>query len=238
MTGRERLEGADALSAALAAGRPVGLVMVHRGDLVDAEPQALQTAVELKIPVKRVSDAVLRRFSGDSRAPARVLSVAGAPPQASLHELMRRAGDVWLLSGLAYPGNIGCAVRTLEVAGAAGVAIDTDLPPAGRRAALRASMRADRLYPVLWQTGERVIAAARAADRAVVAVETGGEELADAEPLPSHALIVLGGERDGLPDATLRISDRVVRLPVRGFIPSYNVQAAAAMVAALRLRRG
>jgi len=223
---RERLEG----------GRALGLVMVARGALRDAERQALATAAARGVPVRRVSDAVLRRFSGDSRAPSRVLTLAGPPPRASLDELMRRAGDVWLLAGLAYPGNIGCAVRTLEVAGAAGVVIDAELPPAGRRAALRASMRADRLYPVLWESSARAVAAARSADRGVIALETSGGEVAGQQPCPDHALLVLGGERDGLPEALLSLADRVVRLPVRGFIPSYNVQAAAAMVAALRLR--
>ena len=55
---------------------------------------------------------------------------------------------------------------------------------------------------------------------------------------PGSALFVVGGERHGIPDDGARAAaDRVLRLPMRGFIPSYNLQAAMAGVAFERLRQ-
>jgi tRNA G18 (ribose-2'-O)-methylase SpoU len=50
-------------------------------------------------------------------------------------------------------------------------------------------------------------------------------------------LFVAGSEAGGVPPAILERCDAVVRIPMAGFLPSYNVQAAVAAVAAERLRQ-
>jgi TrmH family RNA methyltransferase len=52
------------------------------------------------------------------------------------------------------------------------------------------------------------------------------------------ALFVIGGERYGIPPELLERCDETLRIPVAGFIPSYNLQAAMAAVAIERLRQG
>ena len=67
------------------------------------------------------------------------------------------------------------------------------------------------------------------------------EDVGDAAPwdvdLTVPALFVLGGERHGIPAEVLAAADRVLRIPMQGFIPSYNLQAAMAAVALERLRQ-
>jgi tRNA G18 (ribose-2'-O)-methylase SpoU len=55
--------------------------------------------------------------------------------------------------------------------------------------------------------------------------------------LTGQVLLVVGGERDGVPQHVLDRANEVVRIPVAGFVPSYNVQAAMAAVMAERLRQ-
>ena len=50
-------------------------------------------------------------------------------------------------------------------------------------------------------------------------------------------MLVVGGERDGIPNSILRASDSVVRIPMAGFVPSYNLQAPMAVVAAEAMRQ-
>ena len=57
------------------------------------------------------------------------------------------------------------------------------------------------------------------------------------EDLRGPTLFVVGGEKHGIPDGLLQMADRVLRLPMLGFIPSYNLQAAMAMVAGERMRQ-
>jgi tRNA G18 (ribose-2'-O)-methylase SpoU len=52
-------------------------------------------------------------------------------------------------------------------------------------------------------------------------------------------MLIIGGENEGISESILAASDQVVRIPMAGFTPSYNLQAPMAVVAieALRQRR-
>jgi TrmH family RNA methyltransferase len=232
---RRQLAGPEALSAALDAGAPVRLVLAARG-LGPAAAAAADRAKALGIPVRETSERSLWRLSQTS-PPAELLALVGPSPDADREAVLGSGGLVWLLVGLAYPGNTGFAIRLAEVSGAHGVFVDGAFQHEGRREALRASMRADRFMPVFWEPALGVVAAARAAGRRVLAVEDVGS-LAPAEvDLTAPLLLIVGGERHGIPDEVLRACDAAIRVPMRGFIPSYNLQAAMAIVAGEHLRQ-
>jgi len=232
---RRRLHGPDELMAALGSAAPVPFVLV-RADCDDpAVRESVDAARAAGARIRESTSAVLRRFSPG--APEDVLALEGASPHADLVELVRRPGPVWLLAGVSYPGNAGFAIRTAEVSGAAGIVLDSPLDGAGRRAARRAAMRADWFFPVIWEPTDDVLSEARAAGRRVVAMEdAGGVAPWDAD-LGGPVLLVVGAEGDGLPEAVLDAADVRVRIPMTGFIPSYNVQAAVASLATELLRR-
>jgi tRNA G18 (ribose-2'-O)-methylase SpoU len=81
------------------------------------------------------------------------------------------------------------------------------------------------------------IARARRAGRRVLAIEDVGDAAPWEADLTSRLLLVVGGERHGIPREVLAACDGALRIPMRGFIPSYNLQAAMAMVAGERLRQ-
>ena len=150
---------------------------------------------------------------------------------------MARDGVVLLLAGLRYPANVGFLLRSAEVAGAAGVVLDVDWTESVFAEAERISIRAQRFLSVVGAEADRAVEAARAAGRRVVAVETEGGVAPWSVDLASPALLVLGSETDGIPQAVLESADDRVRIPVRGFIPSYNVQAAAGVLIGEWLRQ-
>jgi len=166
-----------------------------------------------------------------------MLALEGLAPDAPLDAVLRAPGPVWLLTGVAYPGNAGFAIRTAEVSGAAGIAVDADFDHAGRRQALRTSMRADRLFPVRFAAAHEVVAGALAAGRDVIGIEDAGDASPWDVDLTGPVLFVVGGEARGISPATLARCTRVVRIPMPGFIPSYNLQAAVAIVAGEHLRQ-
>jgi 23S rRNA (guanosine2251-2'-O)-methyltransferase len=98
-------------------------------------------------------------------------------------------------------------------------------------------MRADRFMPVHWLGAAETIAAARAAGRRVLAVEDVGAEPPWRTDLTGPLLLVVGGESQGVPEPVLAACDGAVRVPMAGFIRSFNLQAALAMVAAERTRQ-
>jgi tRNA G18 (ribose-2'-O)-methylase SpoU len=233
---RTHVAGADAVEAALDAGLPVRCVVVpEAGD--DPRGAALASrAGAAGIEVLRVAPRRFARMRG-SRAAATVLALVGPDPRADLATVMARGGVVWLLAGPVYPGNVGFAIRTAEVSGADGVYVDNHFDHAARREAVRASMRADRFMPIGWEPAQRVIDAARAAGKRVLAVEDVGSAPPWAFDLTGPLLLLVGAEAEGIPADVLDRCDAVTRLPMAGFVQSYNLQAAVAALAMERFRQ-
>ena len=233
---RRQVAGAAELAAALDAGEPVRLVL-HASELKEAASQiALERARAAGIPLRETSAQSLWRLGKCTPAPE-LMAVIGPDPAASPEDALAGGGVAWLLVGVAYPGNAGFAIRLAEVSGAACVFVDADFQHEGKREALRASMRADRFFPVCWLPALDAIARAKHAGRRVLAIEDVGTAAPWQVDLTGRLLLVVGGERGGIPRDVLAACDGALRIPMRGFIPSYNLQAAMAIVAGERMRQ-
>ena len=244
MTLRERtrtqLRSAADLGEALDEGRPVRIVLHREDDLSSETVSALQRAREAGIDVRPLSQNQLTRLSqGDG--PPELLAMVGPELLRDLDAMFADAHAngraVWLLVDTAYPGNAGFVIRTAEVSGAAGVVVSARFDHEQRRAVRRTAMRADRYMPVHYVEAGEAITAARANGLRVIAIEDCGDAAPWERDLSGSVLFVIGGERDGIPPAVLDACDLVLRLPMDGFVPSYNLQAAMAMVVGERLRQ-
>jgi tRNA G18 (ribose-2'-O)-methylase SpoU len=233
---RRQIAGPAELAAALDAGEPVRLVL-HARDPQDAAVRAvLERARSAGIALRETSAQSLWRLGKCTPTPE-LMAVIGPDPAAAPDDVLEAGGVAWLLTGIAYPGNAGFAIRLAEVSGAACVFVDSGFAHEGKREALRASMRADRFFPVYWEPSLDAIARAKRAGRRVLAIEDVGDAAPWEVDLTGRLLLVVGGERHGIPPEALSACDGVLRIPMRGFIPSYNLQAAMAMVAGERLRQ-
>ncbi len=232
---RRRVAGLSDVERALEADDLRCLVLPER-EPTPAVQDLAERAAAASIPVHRVAARRFERLQGPD-PDAEVLALLGPSPRAPISEVMARGGVVWLLVGTAYPGNAGFAIRTAEVSGADGLYIDNDFDHAGRREATRASMRADRFMPVGWEPWRDVVAAARAAGKRIIGIEDVGREPPWKLDLTPPLLLVVGAEADGIPPALLDACDAVTRLPMAGFIASYNLQTAVASVALERFRQ-
>jgi 23S rRNA (guanosine2251-2'-O)-methyltransferase len=236
VSGRRQLTGAGELATALARGEPVRLVLVAAEPREPATRQVLEAVRAAGIPLRTASERSLWRL-GKSEPAAEILGLVGPEPGAGAAETLAGGGAAWLLVDLSYPGNTGFAIRCAEVSGADAVFIDCDFGHDGRREALRTAMRADRFMPVFWEPALEVIRQARACGRRILAVEDVGTRAPWQEDLTGPLLLLVGGERHGIPKPVLDACDGALRIPMAGFIPSYNVQAAMAMVSGERLRQ-
>jgi TrmH family RNA methyltransferase len=214
----------------------VRLVLAARDPKHPATRRAVERARAAGVMVRTASEASLRRLSRVD-PPAELLALVGPPPDADAAAALASGGTVWLLVGVAYPGNTGFAIRLAEVSGAHAVFVDSAFLHEGRREALRASMRADHFMPVFWEPALDVIARARAAGRQVLAVEDVGTLSPWEVDLGQPLLLLIGGERHGIPREVLAACNGAIAIPMRGFIPSYNLQAAMAIVVGEQLRQ-
>ncbi len=232
---RRQLAGADAIAAALDRGATVRLLLVREGGLSEPARAVLARCHDAGIPVRKAGQRETRRLAAHGEP--ELLALVGASPADSLDAVLAAGGALWLLTGVGYPGNAGFAIRTAEVSGAAGIVVDAGFDHTGRRQALRAAMRADRFFPVLWARAEDVVERAQQAGHRLVGIEDRGTRAPWEEDLTTPSVFVVGGEAGGVPEALLDGCDVVLRIPMTGFIPSYNLQAAVAMVAGERLRQ-
>lgn len=233
---RRQLSGPEEIALALDRDEPIRLLLVAEEISDPAARAVIERALARGIPVRPTSARSLWRL-GKTDPPAEILGLLGPPPDASQEAVLAGNGCAWLLVGLAYPGNTGFAIRAAEVSGADAVFVDGALLHEGRREALRASMRADRFLPVFWEPAKDAITAARAAGRRIVAIEDTGDRSPWEIDLTAPLLLVVGGERHGIPRDIQNGCDAILRIPMHGFIPSYNLQAAMSIVAGERLRQ-
>jgi len=224
------------VAAALEAGEPMRLLMVREGALSPRARAVVARCKAAEVPIRTAGPREMKRMAAAGAEPE-LLGLVGPDPKSSLAEVLATGGPLWLLTGVAYPGNAGFAIRTAEVSGAAGIALDVSFDRDGRRQALRASMRADRLFPVLWAPAEEVLERAGEAGHRLVGVEDQGQQAPWEIDLTGPAVFVVGGEAGGVAAPLLDRCDVTIRIPMTGFIPSYNLQAALSIVAGERLRQ-
>lgn len=236
---RARQSSLEWIDEAIDSGKPIALLLVQEGEVAARFTALVERARAVGIEVSFESEREMRRMSVDDRA-AEVLAVEGSPPSRDVPSLMASAGIVFLLVGLRYPSNVGFILRSAEVAGAAGVVVANDWSDSEWSEARRVSIHAERFFSVLSRASSEaqdVVNEARAAGRRIVAVETSGEIDPWQADLRRPSLVILGSETLGIDESILMKSDEVVRIPTRGFIPSYNVQAATGMVLGEWLRQ-
>ena len=92
-------------------------------------------------------------------------------------------------------------------------------------------MKAHRFIPVHWMSGLEAVRAARKAGFRIISIEDVGDSHPWEADLTGKIVLIVGGEKHGIPEEILRESDLVIRIPMTGFVPSFNLQAPLSAVA-------
>jgi len=224
-----QITGETDVLEALKNGVKIKLVLVDREE--DCS-EVIQLCEERKIKVTEGSTTDLWRMSANGQQ--KVLALVEREPSGTLEEVFQRKGVIWLFDGVEYAPNLGFGVRTAEVSGATAVIINVNKTHEERRTIRRASMRATRFIPVVYATTEEILAACNR--RIVVAEDVGGKTPWECD-LSGDVMLVVGAENAGVSKEVLEAADETVRLPMPGFIPSYNLQVAISSLAIERLRQ-
>lgn len=231
------------MTAAVSAGAGLRELFVTP-EAAEREPELLAAADRLGAPVRWVSDRVLGRLS-ETVTPQGIVAVV-ATPAADLETVATaRPRLVVLLDAVADPGNAGTVIRTADAAGADAVVLGAGSADPTSGKAVRAS--AGSLFHLPVVAGVPAVAAAerlRSAGLQLLATAADGDSdldaLLDAGDLGRPTCWLLGNEADGLPAELLSVSDRRVRINMRGQAESLNLAAAAAvcLFASARGHRG
>ena len=182
------------------------------------------------VPCRAVSEAVFRDVS-ERNAPEGLGAIAEARRR-DLNSLVVGPSDVFVaLEGISDPGNLGTILRTLDAAESAGLILVGQCTDPYHPRTVRASRGALFTVPVAHaaDAGELFGWASRFGVHTIATSARDGVCLWEAEyELP--ALVLVGGEHEGLGAETIQACGQLVTIPMGGSASSLNVGVAASLV--------
>ena len=232
--------GVDAVIAAVQSGEAT-LVLLERDNPEPRLKEIRRMCKDKNIKIEEGSRTDVWRMSlpakdGEPEHPL-ALALVGRKPNLSLQEVFDSGGVVWLLDGVQYATNMGFCIRTAEVSGADAIIISNKMSHSERSAVKGSSMRATRFIPIHYTETENALKLAQKNNFRVVVAEDVGTIPPWESNLTGDVLIVIGAEREGVSQESLDAADQIIRLPMEGFIPSYNLQVAISTLAIEAIRQ-
>ena len=231
-----QIEGRNAVTEALRAGRPLDKVYLAAGETSAALSRIAAMAREAGAVVVMADRRRLDQLA-QGRAHQGVVAICAAHEYATLEDLLDRAEEAGeppllvLLDEIADPHNLGAVLRTAECAGAHGVVI-----PKRRSAGLGAVVAKTSAGAVEYLPVARVPNLTAAIEtlkqRGVWIYGTAANAPADLyhTDLRGPAAIVIGSEGEGMSRLVAESCDVLVSIPMFGHINSLNASAAAAVL--------
>ena len=241
-----QLEGRNALTEALKAGRTIDKVFIADGDTDKGLQRLAAQAKEAGAVIVPVDRRKLDQMSF-THSHQGVIALAAAHEYFTIDDILEEAASrgetplIVICDELSDPHNLGAIMRSAECAGAHGVII-----PKRRSVGLTATVAKASAGAMEYMKVARVTnintAIAELKDKGVWIFGAAGEgsiPMYKAD-LTGPAAIVIGNEGDGLSQLVRKNCDMLVHIPMKGQISSLNASAAASILLyeAVRQRLG
>jgi len=241
-----QLEGRNALTEALRAGRTIDKVFIADGDTDRGLQRLAAEAKEAGAVIVPVDRRKLDQMSF-TRSHQGVIALAAAHEYYSIDDILEEAASrgenalIVICDELSDPHNLGAILRSAECAGAHGIII-----PKRRSVGLTATVAKASAGAMEYMKVARVTninnAIAELKEKGVWVFGTAAEgsiPMYKAD-LTGPAAIVIGNEGDGMSPLVRKNCDVMVHIPMKGRISSLNASAAASILLyeAVRQRLG
>ncbi|MBR4290708.1 MAG: 23S rRNA (guanosine(2251)-2'-O)-methyltransferase RlmB [Oscillospiraceae bacterium] len=241
-----QLEGRNALTEALRAGRTIDKVFIADGDTDRALQRLAAEAKEAGAVIVPVDRRKLDQMSF-TRSHQGVIALAAAHDYFTIDDILEEAAArgenalIVICDELSDPHNLGAIMRSAECAGAHGVVI-----PKRRSVGLTATVAKASAGAVEYMKVARVTninsAINELKEKGVWVFGTAAEGSVPMykADLTGPAAIVIGNEGDGMSPLVRKNCDMLVHIPMKGQISSLNASAAASILLyeAVRQRLG
>lgn len=230
------LEGRNAVTEALSAGRTIDKLFVADGDTDRALARICAMAKQAGAVVVPTDRRKLDYMSATG-AHQGVIAMVAAHDYASIDDILKKAQDagepplIVICDELSDPHNLGAIIRTAECAGAHGIII-----PKRRSVGLTAVVGKASAGALEYMPVARVSNIAAAIDTLkkagvwVYGTAAEGDTTLYKADLKSAAAIVIGNEGEGMSRLVSERCDFKVSIPMKGSISSLNASAAAAIM--------
>ena len=230
------LEGRNAVTEALSAGRTIDKLFVADGDTDRALARICAMAKQAGAVVVPTDRRKLDYMSATG-AHQGVIAMVAAHDYASIDDILKKAQDagepplIVICDELSDPHNLGAIIRTAECAGAHGIIIPKRRGVGLTAVVGKASAGALEYMPVARVSNiTAAIDTLKKAGVWVYGTAAEGDTTLYKADLKSAAAIVIGNEGEGMSRLVSERCDFKVSIPMKGSISSLNASAAAAIM--------
>ena len=230
------LEGRNAVTEALSAGRTIDKLFVADGDTDRALARICAMAKQAGAVVVPTDRRKLDYMSATG-AHQGVIAMVAAHDYASIDDILKKAQDagepplIVICNELSDPHNLGAIIRTAECAGAHGIIIPKRRSVGLTAVVGKASAGALEYMPVARVSNiTAAIDTLKKAGVWVYGTAAEGDTTLYKADLKSAAAIVIGNEGEGMSRLVSERCDFKVSIPMKGSISSLNASAAAAIM--------
>ena len=230
------LEGRNAVTEALSAGRTIDKLFVADGDTDRALARICAMAKQAGVVVVPTDRRKLDYMSATG-AHQGVIAMVAAHDYASIDDILKKAQDagepplIVICDELSDPHNLGAIIRTAECAGAHGIIIPKRRSVGLTAVVGKASAGALEYMPVARVSNiTAAIDTLKKAGVWVYGTAAEGDTTLYKADLKSAAAIVIGNEGEGMSRLVSEACDFKVSIPMHGRISSLNASNAAAIL--------
>ena len=230
------LEGRNAVTEALSAGRTIDKLFVADGDTDRALARICAMAKQAGAVVVPTDRRKLDYMSATG-AHQGVIAMVAAHDYASIDDILKKAQDagepplIVICDELSDPHNLGAIIRTAECAGAHGIIIPKRRSVGLTAVVGKASAGALEYMPVARVSNiTAAIDTLKKAGVWIYGTAAEGDTTLYKADLKSAAAIVIGNEGEGMSRLVSERCDFKVSIPMKGSISSLNASAAAAIM--------
>jgi TrmH family RNA methyltransferase len=229
-TGLFLAEGLKLATDALAEDWPIR-ILAYAATVKDQPMvrRAARGALDRDALVLEVSEAVLEKISRRDN-PQMVVSVFEQRFRA-LADIDLDRSTVWVaLDRVKDPGNLGTIIRTVDSVGASGVILIGETTDPFALEAVRATMGSIFHVPVVATSAEAFMAWKRRVGVPVYGTHLKGAVDYRKVRYPEPAVLLMGNEQSGLPEALAAACDALVKIPMAGRADSLNLAVATGVM--------
>jgi len=229
-SGQFFLEGIRIVKEALDAGDSISQLIVARGLIENVTGQKTIEQAEIDgVPILEVTDEVFRSIS--SKDGPQGLAAVGKQKWSSLEDIGKPIDGTWIaLYQVADPGNLGTILRSLDGMGGKGILLIDNCTDPYDPSAIRASMGAifsKKIVKVNSNDFEKWIK-----QNSIHLIGTSDAAIKDfrSQRYPSDMVLLMGSEREGMPETLEKLCHSVVSIPMVGKADSLNLAVASSIL--------
>jgi TrmH family RNA methyltransferase len=224
------LEGIRIVIEALQTSGVVEQLIICR-DLINGDKalEAVADAQEKHISILEVNTDVFKSLSGKD-GPQGVAAVA-RQRWSGVEELQDSVDGIWIaLYQVADPGNLGTILRTLDGMGGKGIILLDNCTDPYDPSAIRASMGAIFTKKIIKLSSNDFISWIQKNNIKVVGTSDAARKEFRSYRYNKDMVLLMGSEREGLPEKLVDICDEVVSIPMVGKADSLNLAVASSIM--------